>query len=58
MSDESYQEWADWNSSARWDNIAGLLCIVVALGLAVTALVISRRNKSSDPNPAQGPPNV
>ncbi len=40
---ESANEYNDWASGPRWDNIAGLVLVVVGLGTGVVALVTARR---------------
>ena len=40
---ESANEYSDWASGPRWDNIAGLVLVVAGLGTGVTALVKARR---------------
>ena len=40
---ESADEYSEWASGPRWDNIAGALLLVVGLGTGVVGLVGARR---------------
>lgn len=45
---ESMNEYNDWASGPRWDNIAGLVLVVAGLGTAGVAVVKARRRPASD----------
>lgn len=42
---ESYNEYREWSTGPRWDNIAGLVLVVGGLAFAGTVLVRDRRAK-------------
>jgi hypothetical protein len=47
VSVESYEEYAEWSSGPRWDNVAGLVLVVAGLGTAVVAGVKARRRPTA-----------
>jgi hypothetical protein len=47
VSIESMNEYSDWSSGPRWDNIAGLVLIVAGLGTGGAAVVKARRKPTA-----------
>lgn len=58
ISIESFNEYTEWESGPIWTRIGGLALVVVAGGVAVTAVVKGRRDKKKAGErvdaPAQG----
>ncbi len=55
VSIESYDEYSEWSSSPRWDNIAGLVLVVLGLGYGGVALLRKPRTSRDTPD-AKGAP--
>jgi hypothetical protein len=49
VSIESYNDYAEWSSSPKWDNIGGLVLVLGGLGVGVTALVRGRSKRTKPP---------
>ncbi|ROR90767.1 hypothetical protein [Nocardioides aurantiacus] len=51
ISIESFREYTEWSSGPRWDNIAGLVLVVLGLGYGGVAL-IRKPKRATEPDPA------
>lgn len=52
ISMESYERHAEWDSKAKWDNIAGLVLVLGSLGAAGAGFVSMRRQRRAVDDPA------
>ncbi len=56
ISIESYDAYREWASGPRWDNIAGLVLVLGAIGTGVAALVVARKDERRAAASPAGPP--
>lgn len=56
VSTESYNAYREWSSGPRWDNIAGLVLVVGAIGTGVASLVVGRKDERRSAAPSGEPP--